>query len=95
MKRKEIFNLPEYDPDFIDWDPMLVFTKEEAFQLLNHEVLKNSDGAHIKNPPLEKIGLVVGILTMNDEVEVLVKFREGMDQLCKAELCGDYIVLPD
>lgn len=89
------FNQPEYDISFIEWDPTLCFQVEEACQLLNREVIRIEDRADLAFPSTEKTGIVVGVLVMNDEVEVLVKFMSGMEQLVKTEFCGDFILAPN
>jgi hypothetical protein len=95
-KKMNILSQPEYHVDYVEWDSSLSFTVEEACQLLNHEVIRLEDRAYLPIPPNDKVGIIVGVLTMNEEVEVLVKFfSTGMEQLVKTELCGDYIVVPD
>lgn len=97
MPSKEInyLDLPEYSIDFFDWNPELRFNLKEACQLLNHEVIRSQDVDFLPSPPQEKIGIIVGVLTMNEEIEVILKFDGIIEQLIKAELCGDYIVLND
>ena len=57
------------------------------------EIVKIQDRAYLPKPPIDKIGIVCGILALNDEVEVIVRFPDGLDQLSKTELCGDYILV--
>jgi len=58
------------------------FTPQEAFELLNSHVVKKEDENN-KNLPIEKIGFIAGVITLNDEVEVMVKFPNELKQLTK------------
>ena len=58
------------------------FTPQEAFELLNSHVVKKEDEKN-KNLPIEKIGFVAGVITLNDEVEVIIKFPKELIQLTK------------
>jgi hypothetical protein len=58
------------------------FTPEDAFELLNSHVVKKKD-EHNKNLPIEKVGFVAGVITLNDEVEIMVKFPNELIQLTK------------
>ena len=49
------------------------FTPQEAFELLNSHAVKKEDENN-KNLPIEKIGFVAGVITLNNEVEVMIKF---------------------
>ncbi|MEH6649146.1 MAG: hypothetical protein V7707_03875 [Motiliproteus sp.] len=82
--------------DFLgDWNPDLRFTVVEAVAVINREVVRLEDRAHLPNPPISKIGVVVGLLTMNEQIEVLVKFTDGIEQLVKTEFCGDFVMVED
>ena len=58
------------------------FTLNEAFELLNCHVVKKGDEDKAKST-IEVIGFVAGIITLNDEVEVMIKFPKGLIQLTK------------
>jgi len=58
------------------------FTPQDAFELLNSHVVKKEDENN-KNLPIEKIGFVAGVITLNDEVEVMIKFPNQLIQLSK------------
>jgi hypothetical protein len=58
------------------------FTPQDAFELLNSHVVKKEDENN-KNLPIEKIGFVAGVITLNDEVEVMIKFPKQLIQLTK------------
>jgi len=63
------------------------FDLEEAISLI-HMAIHPAD---ITNPEIEDIGLIVGVLAMNDEIEVIVKFHDGIRQFTRKELCGGYV----
>jgi len=86
----------EFDIEmFGDWNPEQQFQLEEAFELMHREVIRIGDRACLPTPPIEKIGLILGVLALNDEVEIIVRFPDAMEQLCKAELFGDFIIVPE
>jgi len=58
------------------------FTPKDAFELLNSHVVRKEDENN-KNLPIEKIGFVAGVITLNDEVEVMIKFPNELIQLTK------------
>lgn len=58
------------------------FTLESAFELLNCHVVKKGDEEKAEST-IEVIGFVAGIITLNDEVEVMIKFPEELVQLTK------------
>ena len=60
------------------------FTLEEAFLLINKIVLER-DRVHIGGKEVASLGTVVGLLTMNDEIELVVKFSTRLSQLTKEE----------
>lgn len=58
------------------------FTTKEAFELLNSHVVKK-ENENIDNLAIEQIGFIAGVITLNDEVEVMVKFPKELIQLTK------------
>jgi hypothetical protein len=58
------------------------FTMQEACELLNSHVVKKEDENN-KNLPIEKIGFIAGVITLNDEIEVMIKFPNQLTQLTK------------
>ena len=58
------------------------FTMQEAFELLNSHVVKKEDEKD-KNLSIEKIGFIAGVITLNDEIEVMIKFPNQLIQLTK------------
>ncbi|MCJ8296200.1 MAG: hypothetical protein MJK15_17510 [Colwellia sp.] len=59
------------------------FTLQEAFELLNSHVVKKEDEDN-ENLAIDQIGFIAGVLTLNDEVEVMIKFPKELIQLTKA-----------
>jgi hypothetical protein len=58
------------------------FTPQEAFELLNCHVVKKGDEEKAEST-IEVIGFVAGVITLNDEVEVMIKFPKQLIQLTK------------
>lgn len=63
------------------------FDLEEATSLIHMAIHRGG----ITTPKFEDIGLIVGVLAMNEEVEVIVKFHDGLQQFTRRELAGDYV----
>lgn len=61
------------------------FELKEAVKLLYQEVIRTKDSNYLPKPPFEKTGLVCGVVTMNDFIEILIKYPEGILQLNKSE----------
>lgn len=68
------------------------FTPQEAFELLNSHVVKKEDENN-ENLPIEKIGFVAGVITLNDEVEVMIKFPQELVQLTKTTFAEQITLL--
>jgi hypothetical protein len=68
------------------------FTPQEALELLNSHVVKKEDENN-KNLPIEKIGFVAGVITLNDEVEVMIKFPNELVQLTKINFAQQITLL--
>lgn len=69
----------------------LTFTIQEAVDLINCHVVHRT---HIEQEPeLAHIGFIAGLLTLNDEVELLVKFMNSMEQVGKRSFEQDYRVI--
>lgn len=62
------------------------FTLEEAVSLIyRHVVLKKNVSVSGKKPDVTVIGHVCGVLTLNDQIEVVVKFHDDLRQFTKEE----------
>jgi len=68
------------------------FTSQSAFELLNSHVVKKGD-ENKKNLPIDKIGFVAGVITLNDEVEVMIKFSNELIQLTKTSFAEQITLL--
>ena len=71
------------------------FELNEAVNLLYQEVIRTKDSTHLPSPPFDKTGIICGLVTMNDFIEILVKYPEGILQLNKAEFFGFNQLVPD
>ncbi|MCC5880722.1 MAG: hypothetical protein JJU03_12595 [Idiomarina sp.] len=63
------------------------FTWKEATEYMQLSV----HSVHVMEPTFHDIGVVVGVLHMNEEVEVVVKFHDHIKQLTKRELLTQYV----
>lgn len=72
------------------WDG---YTLEEATAMIHAEVVFKED--YSRNPPIEKRGFVAGVISLNDEIELLVKFDDNLIQVTKAAFEDKIAVLPD
>ena len=68
------------------------FTLNDAFELLNCHVVKKGDEEKA-NSTIEVIGFVAGIITLNDEVEVMIKFPNELVQLTKTAFAQQITLL--
>lgn len=68
------------------------FTLNDAFELLNCHVVKKGDEEKA-NSTIEVIGFVAGIITLNDEVEVMIKFPKELVQLTKTSFAQQITLL--
>ena len=65
------------------------FELQEAVSLINQMVTKN--GAKISSST--DIGIVSGVLAMNDQIELVIKFEDILDQTTKDEFYKRYTFL--
>jgi hypothetical protein len=75
------------------WDDDLTFELDEAFNLMYQEVIAVTDLHLLPSPPIDRIGIVVGVTHINDEVELLVRFSDCIENLIKTQFCGDFVLL--
>lgn len=68
------------------------FTTKEAFELLNSHVVKKEDEDN-ENLAIDKIGFIAGVITLNDEVEVMVKFPKEIIQLTEIQFSQRILLL--
>lgn len=70
------------------------FLLDEAVALINQHVVRKKDLR--KRPAIEKLGYIAGVVTLNDEVEILIKFRnDELIQLNKRGFEALIAVVPD
>ncbi|WP_244073480.1 hypothetical protein [Nitrosomonas sp. PY1] len=70
------------------------FTLDEAVSLIYHlAVLKK----HVLQPgqkySITQIGHICGVLTLNDQIEIAIKFHDGMRQFTKEEFYSQVTLL--
>lgn len=92
---KEYLKKPEYKNTFTDWNPTLRFNLEEAACMVYREIVKIEDRTYLPNPPTAKVGVVVGLLDINEEIELIVRWIDHMDQYVKAEFCSEFKLVPE
>lgn len=68
------------------------FSVDEVVRLINRPVIRNDKGN--KFTP-ENIGLIVGVVTLNQEVEMVVKFIDRITQFTKTEFNRTYRVIEE
>jgi len=66
------------------------FTLEEATKLMHHEVVRKSD--QNKAQSIETIGVISGVLSINDQIELVIQFYGGIEQFIKEEFEAQLIV---
>lgn len=67
------------------------FELQEACALINYTVVGLDNSA--KNPRIADIGIICGVLTVNDEVELVVKFMDELRQYTKSEFAKNLKIL--
>jgi len=68
------------------------FTVQEVVALLNYTVIRLDRGD--KFVP-ENLGIICGVLTLNEDVEIVVKFIDRVGQFTKTEFTKFYRVIRD
>ena len=70
-------------------DPQTVsFSHDEAISLIHSAVYPRTS----PDPSIGDIGVVVGLLDMNDEVELIIKFQSSVSQYTKSELISQFVI---
>lgn len=67
------------------------FSLEEATSLINHEVIKKID--RHKPRSMENIGLISGLSTKEDEIEITISFLGREDNATKSIFKSNYLKL--
>lgn len=71
------------------------YTLEEAVSLMNLHVVKKEHVKKNKPPAIENLGYIAGVVSLNDEIEIIVKFHDEMLQLTKEAVTEQIHILPD
>ena len=74
---------------------MNAFTLEEAVSLIHRLAVRNQHLKQDRNtrPSITEIGHVCGVLTLNDQIELVIKFHDELRQFTKAEFCAQVTLL--
>jgi hypothetical protein len=73
---------------------MSEFALDEAVALIyQHVVLKERLSSHTKKPQLANIGHICGVLALNDQIEVVVKFNDELGQFNKSEFQSKLVII--
>ena len=77
-----------------DKSTMNEFTLEEAVSLIYRlAVLKINAPTTGKRPHITQIGHICGVLTLNDQIEVVIKFHDELRQFSKGEFDAEVKLL--
>jgi len=71
------------------------FSKREAYKLLDRLVHRVNSDPDLQEKDRANMGVVVGMLLMNDEIEIVVKYFDGITQYTKAEFEGSVFLYDD
>jgi hypothetical protein len=74
---------------------MNAFTLDEAVALIYRLAVRNQHLKQDRNtkPSITEIGHVCGVLTLNDQIELVIKFHDELRQFTKAEFCAKVTLL--
>jgi hypothetical protein len=92
---KTYLNKPEYKMDYTEWNPLLQFQLEEAACMVHREVIKRKDFACLPLPSIDKLGIIVGLLDINEEIELVIRWPDRLDQYSKLEFCDEFLLVPE
>jgi hypothetical protein len=68
------------------------FSLEEAFRLMESVVIRNRNNE--EHPSLD-FGVVSGVLAVNEEIELVIKFLNGLSQFTKSEFAEQFRIYED
>jgi hypothetical protein len=72
-----------------------VFELDEATKLINHEVVHSIDHKLLPMPPHDKVGFIVGVLWVNEEIELIIKIDKKLAQVNKEEFAEHFLIVPE
>ena len=76
-------------------NPYTAFNTNEAFGLLDTIVAHSEHKDQLDDLDISFLGIVAGLLEINDEVEVVIRFPKYLEQATKSEYLERYCVVPD
>ncbi len=71
------------------------FELDEATKLINNEVVHSHDHQLLPFPPHNKVGFIVGVLWVNEEIEVVIKIDKKLAQVNKEEFTEHFLLVPE
>jgi hypothetical protein len=92
---KKYLSKPEYQNDCKVFDPLLRFDLPESACLVYRHVTKRKYQRLSPEIALESIGIVVGIIDINEEIEVIIRWTTTIEQYTKLEFCNNFILIED
>lgn len=85
----------DIETDLIGFFPGHSFDLEEATSLINHEIVQMEDKQLLPKPPHDKVGFIVGVLHVNEEIELVIRLDRKLAQVTKAEFEANFLVVPE
>ena len=77
-------------------DIMTLFTLDEAVSLIYRLAVLKKDALQTgKNYSITQIGHICGVLTINDQIEIVIKFHDEMRQFTKEEFYAQVKLLDE
>lgn len=68
------------------------FILEEAVSLIYRLAILKKNTAANKEPDITQIGHICGVLTMNDQIEIVIKFHDELRQFAKEEFQSEVVL---
>ena len=69
------------------------FQKQEAFDLMNTIVAHETHKNDLDDLDISLLGIISGVLEINDEVEIVIRFPAFLEQATKSEYLERYCVV--
>ena len=69
------------------------FELDEAYDLLNLTVVEAAQTC--SKPTITNLGLICGVLTVNDEIELVIKFMTELRQYTREEFMAQLTIVKD
>lgn len=68
------------------------FILEEAVSLIYRLAILKKNATADKKPDITQIGHICGVLTMNDQIEIVIKFHDELRQFTKEEFNNEVLL---